>query len=58
MVITKRVCQIDSRLTIGHLTKEYQVKDELLLEYYHLVKVMLESLIDVKLKHIPMRRIT
>jgi len=47
MVITKRVCQIDSRLTIGHLTKEYQVKDELLLEYYHLVKVMLESLIDV-----------
>ena len=30
-------CKIDSKLTVGHLNDEFQIKDPTLLQYYHLV---------------------
>ena len=31
----------DSKLTVGHIKGEYQVKDHLLMQYYHKVKNIL-----------------
>jgi len=30
-------CKTDSKLTVGHLNDEFQIKDPILLQYYHLV---------------------
>jgi len=30
-------CKIDSKLTMGHLNDEFQIKDPTLLQYFHLV---------------------
>ena len=31
-------CKIDSRLTVGHLSNEFEIKDSTLLQYYHIVQ--------------------
>jgi len=41
-----------SRLIVSHLTGEYQVKDTLLLQYYHIVRYMIDSFLEVKLDHV------
>ena len=44
----------DSKLTIGHLNDEFQIKDPTLLQYYHLVRVVTQSAFDqVRIQHIP-----
>jgi len=47
-------CKTDSKLTVGHLNDEFQIKDPTLLKYYHLVCVVIQSAFDhVRIEHIP-----
>lgn len=57
MGVTRISYQTYSPLTVKHLTNEYQVKDEIFLHYYQMVKSLLEGFIEVKLEHIPRRDI-
>jgi len=36
-------CKTDSKLTVGHLNDEFQIKDLILLQYYHLVRTVIRS---------------
>ncbi|XP_068483117.1 uncharacterized protein [Phaseolus vulgaris] len=45
-------CKIDSQLTVGHINGEYQVKDSLLLKYYHRVVDILAKFESVTICHI------
>ena len=33
-----KLCAADSKLTVGHLNDEFQIKDPTLLQYYHLIQ--------------------
>jgi len=47
-------CKTDSKLTVGHLNDEFQIKDPTLLQYYHLVwKVVQSAFEQVYIQHIP-----
>jgi len=47
-------CKTDSELTLGHLNDELQIKDPILLQYYHLVRVVIQSAFEqVHIEHIP-----
>ena len=47
-------CKTDSKLTIGHLNDEFQIKDPILLQYYHLVRAVIQSTFErVRIEHIP-----
>ena len=47
-------CKTDSKLTIGHLNDEFQIKDPILLQYYHLVRVVIPSAFErVCIEHFP-----
>jgi len=47
-------CKTDSKLTVGHLNYEFQIKDPTLLQYYHLVwKVVQSTFKQVCIQHIP-----
>jgi len=39
--IKSLTCRTDSKLTIGHLNDEFQIKDPTLLQYYHLVRTVI-----------------
>ena len=46
-------CKTDSKLTVGHLNDEFQIKDPTLLQYYHLVRAVIQSAFDqVRIEHI------
>jgi len=53
MGVARIVCHTDSKLTVGHLTGEFQVKDPLLLQYYHIVRNMLQGFEEHKVEHVP-----
>ena len=47
-------CKTDSKLIVGHLNDEFQIKDPTLLQYYHLVRAVIQSAFDqVRIEHIP-----
>ena len=47
-------CKTDSKLTIGHLNDEFQMKDPTLLQYYQLVCSVIQIAFDrLCVKHIP-----
>ena len=46
-------CRSDSQLMVGHMKGEYQVKDPLLLRYYHEVLNIMENFITTEIIHIP-----
>lgn len=46
------VCNNDSQLMVGHLSGEFQVKDPLLLQYYHRAQTLLQKFTSVKVVHI------
>jgi len=39
-------CKTDSKLTVGHLNDEFQIKDPILLQYYHLVRAVIQSVFE------------
>jgi len=46
-------CKTDSKLTVGHLNDEFQIKDPIFLQYYHLVRVVIQSAFErVRIEHI------
>jgi len=47
------LCKSNSKLTVKHLTSEYQVKDDLLSQYYHLVMNLVAKLEEFKIEHVP-----
>jgi len=52
--IKKLTCKTDSKLTVGHLNHEFQIKDPILLQYYHLVCAVIQSAFkQVRVEHIP-----
>jgi len=53
MGVTRIICRTDLRLTVGHLTGEFQVKDPLLLQYYHIVTNILQGFEEYKIEHVP-----
>ncbi|XP_027905608.1 uncharacterized protein LOC114165140 [Vigna unguiculata] len=46
-------CNTDSRLMVGQVQGEYQVKDDLLLQYYHKVVEAMKEFEEVTVHHIP-----
>jgi len=47
-------CKTDSKLTVGHLNDEFQIKDSTLLQYHHLVQKVVQSAFEqVRIQHIP-----
>lgn len=46
------ICKTDSQLTVGHITGEFQVKDPLLLKYYHKVKTLMKTFSTAKVEHV------
>ena len=42
----KLICKTDSKLTVGHLNDDYQVKDAMLLQYYHTVTALIEDILS------------
>ena len=46
-------CNTDSRLMVGQVHGEYQVKDDLLLQYYHKVVEAMKEFEEVTVHHIP-----
>jgi len=54
MTSSRSTCKTDSKLTVGHLNDEFQIKDPTLLEYYHLVQKVVQSASEqVRIQHIP-----
>jgi len=49
----KVLCKTDSKLTVGHLNGEYQVKDTLLSQYYHTITTLIEHFETFKIEHVP-----
>jgi len=47
------ICKSDFQLTVGHIQGEYQVKDPLLLRYYHKFLNIMQCFNNVEIKHIP-----
>ena len=48
------MCKTDSKLTVGHLKDEFQIKDPVLLQYYHLVRIVIQFAFEqVRIEHIP-----
>ena len=46
-------CKTDSKLTVGHLNDDFQIKDPILLQYYHLVHAVIQSAFEkVCIEHI------
>jgi len=45
-------CKTDSQLIVGHLDNTFQVKDPLLLQYYHVVQGMLNKFKTTSVKHV------
>ena len=41
--IKSLTCTTDSKLTVGHLNDEFQIKDPTLLQYYHLVCAVIDD---------------
>jgi len=48
----KIICRSDSQLTMGHIKSEYQVKDPLLLQYYHKVLNIMQKFNKAEIEHI------
>jgi len=46
-------CNTDSRLVVGQVQGEYQVKDDLLLQYYHKVMEAMKEFEEITIHHIP-----
>ena len=46
------ICKTDSQLTVGHITGEFQVKDPLMMKYYHKVKSLMKAFSTVKVEHV------
>jgi len=52
--VKKLTCKTDSKLTVGHLNDEFQIKDPILLQYYHLVCAIIQFAFEqVRVEHIP-----
>jgi len=52
--IKSLTCKTDSRLTVSHLNDEFQIKDSTLLQYYNLVRKVVQSAFEqVRIQHIP-----
>ena len=52
--VKRLTCKTDSKLTVGHLNIKFQIKDAILLQYYHLVSNVIQSAFNrVCVQHIP-----
>jgi len=50
--ITKLICKSDSRLVIGQLNDEYEVRESFLQRYYHLVKQLMSTFSEISMQHV------
>jgi len=50
--ITNLICKGDFRLVIGQLTKEYEVRETLLQQYFHFVKNLLTRFKEISFQHV------
>jgi len=50
--ITKLICKSDSRLVIGQLNDEYEVRESFLQRYYHLVKQSMSTFSEISMQHV------
>jgi len=52
--VKRLTCKTDSKLIVGHLNDEFQIKDPILLQYYHLVRAVIQTAFEqVRVEHIP-----
>jgi len=50
--VTKLICKSDSRLVVGQLTEEYEVRETLLQQYFHFVQNLLTKFEKVSFQHV------
>ncbi|XP_068475223.1 uncharacterized protein [Phaseolus vulgaris] len=50
--ITNIICKSDSRLVVGQLTGEYEVRETLLQQYFHFVKNLLNRFKEISFQHV------
>jgi len=50
--ITNITCKSDSRLVIGQLTEEYEVRETLLQQYFHFVKNLISRFKEISFQHV------
>jgi len=50
--VTSLICKSDSRLVIGELTEEYEVRETLLQQYFHFVKNLLTKFKEISFQHV------
>jgi len=50
--VTKLTCKSDSRLVVGQLTEEYEVRETLLQQYFHFVRNLLAKFEEVSFQHV------
>ena len=53
MGVKNVICKSDSQLSVGHVQGEYQVKDPLLMKYYHKVLNIMQCFNKAEIKYIP-----
>jgi len=52
--VKRLTCKTDSKLIVGHLNDEFQIKDPILLQYYHLVRAVIQTAFEqVRVEQIP-----
>jgi len=50
--VKRLICKTNSKLMVGQLKKEFQVKEKLLQQYYHLVQGIITNFTEVTIQHI------
>jgi len=58
MGATKLSCKTDSKLMVGYIIGEYQVKNHLLIQHYHKVKSIIQEFGMSEIEHIPREKNT
>ena len=53
MGVDNVICKRDSQLIVGHIQGEYQVRDPLLMKYYHKVLTIMQCFGKAEIKYIP-----
>jgi len=53
MGVENVICKSDSQLSVGHVQGEYQIKDPLLMKYYHKVLNIMQCFNKAEVKYIP-----
>lgn len=53
MGVHNLICHTDSRLVVGQMNNEFQIRDDHLIRYFHRASTLVEGFNSIEIKHIP-----